>query len=446
MERKILIKNGLIVSMDDQIKNLPKGDILITDNKIEEVGASIEVEDAQVIDANGMIVMPGFVDAHRHLWETNVRGIASDLAFVEYLGTVLGKIAPQYQPDDVYVGNLLGALECINAGITTVFDWSHIMNSMEHTEAAIAGLRDSGIRGVFGYGTPGTSVWKWFYESKLTHPQNVEKLKLGHFSSQEGNLSLALCIRGPEYSTLEVTTADIAYARENNIPVSMHVGCGTFYKRYDAITKLHKNNLLGPDLNFAHGNFLQAADLKILADYGCSISVTPEIEMQMGLGFPITGEALRNGLLPSLGIDVISACGGDMFSQMKIALQTDRALINNQHIQNDTMPEKVSITCYDILKASTINGAKAVGLDHRTGSITKGKQADIILLSQENINMKPVSNVYSTIVLQSSLADIDTVLVGGKVVKRSGKLLHDKLATLYNKLELSHSRLMSMLQ
>jgi cytosine/adenosine deaminase-related metal-dependent hydrolase len=185
-----------------------------------------------------MIIMPGMVDTHRHLWETALRGLAANWTLMQYLQNMLGPLAAAYRPEDVYVGNLLGSLEAINAGITTVFDWSHIMNSPEHTDQAIQGLHDAGIRAVFGYGTPGTGVWEWFYESQRTHPRDAERVQARYFPGRDGLLTLALAIRGPEYSTFPVSRQDIALARELQIPVSMHVGCGSFGPRYGPLPAL----------------------------------------------------------------------------------------------------------------------------------------------------------------------------------------------------------------
>lgn len=435
---KTLLKGGNVITLDNGLGNFSKADVLIIDQKIAAIAPSIEAEDCQMIDASQMIVMPGFVDTHRHLWETALRGIAADYTLMQYLQIILGEFAPLYRPEDVYLGNRLGTLEAINAGITTIFDWSHIMNTPQHAEAAIKALRESGARAVFGYGTPGTSVWEWYYESKLTHPTDVERIQKQHFSSTDNLVTLSLAIRGPEYSTIEVTRHDITLARRLSLPISMHIGGGTFGPKYKGITQLHQAGLLGPDLNFAHGNSLSHDDLALLAEYNCSLSITPEVEMQMAIGLPITGKALSHGIRSGLGIDVVPGTGGDMFSQMKIALQTERALTNQEFLSRGEMPESLSITAKDILKMATLGGAQALGLSHKTGSLTVGKQADIILIHTNEINLFPVNDIVSSIVLQATPANVDTVFVAGKVLKRHGKLLQHNLDRL--RLDLLASR------
>ena len=424
---KILLKGGCVVTMDEQRHVFKRADVLITGERITAIQPDIDADDCEVIDASNMIVMPGFIDTHRHVWESVIRGIAGDYSLMEYLQHVLGPVAASFRPQDVYTANLLGALEALDAGITTLFDWSHIMNTPDHADSAIAGLKDSGIRAVFGYGTPGTSVWEWFYESKLTHPTDIERIIQQHFSSSDQLVTPAMAIRGPEYSAFDVAVQDITLARRLNLPISMHAGCGTFASTYQAVQQLASAGLLGPDLNFAHGNYLTVEDFKQLADNGCSVSITPEVEMQMGLGFPATGKAISGGLAPSLGVDVVSGASGELFTQMRMALQTERALVNDQLLRSGEMPQSVSLTMADALKWATINGAKALNLDRKTGSLVPGKQADLIMLNTDALNLSPVGDPIAAIVSQANVANIDSVFVAGKAVKRNGRLLHPHL-------------------
>ncbi|MDB5242534.1 MAG: hypothetical protein JWP57_3159 [Spirosoma sp.] len=427
---KILLQGGCVVTMDEQFTVVKHADVLITGERITAIQPGINADDCEVIDASQHIVMPGVIDTHRHVWESVVRGRAGDYSLMEYLQHVLGPLAASFRAQDVYTANLMGALEALNAGITTLFDWSHIMNTPDHADSAIAGLKDSGIRAVFGYGTPGTSVWDWFYESRLTHPTDIERICRQHFSSADQLVTPALAIRGPEYSAFDVTVQDITLARRLNLPISMHIGCGTFAAKYQAVPQLAQGGLLGPDMNMAHGNYLTEADFKHLADQGCSVSITPEVEMQMGLGFPATGRAIAGGLAPSLGVDVVSGVSGELFTQIRMALQTERALVNDQELRHGEMPQRVSLTMADALKWATINGAKALHLDRKTGSLAPGKQADLLMLSTDALNLSPVGDPIAAIVSQANVANIDSVFVAGKAVKRKGQLLYPHLSSL----------------
>jgi cytosine/adenosine deaminase-related metal-dependent hydrolase len=346
------------------------------------------------------------------------------------------------RPADVYTGTLLGALEALNAGVTTLFDWSHISNTPAHADAAVAALFQSGARVVYGHGTPGTHVGQWFMESKLSHPLDAVRIREQYFSSTNQLVTMALAIRGPEYATLEVSRQDIALARELGLPVSMHAGGGTYGKKYQPVRKLQAAGLLGPDLNFAHGNAFTDEDLGWLADYGCSVSVTPEVEMQMGLGWPITGKALRQGVCTGLGVDVVTGVSGDLFAQMRMALQTQRALDNQTYLDRGEMADQLTLTCGDMLHLATLEGARALGLHHTTGSLAPGKQADIILLDTRSIHTAPVTDPSVAVVLHACPGTVDSVYVAGKAVKRNGKLLYADLAGLQRQAEASRDYLL----
>src|SRR6187401_229781 len=163
MTERTLIKGGIVLTQDPNLGELPNADVLIEDDKIAAVGPDLSADGAKVIDAAGDIVIPGFIDTHRHTWETSIRTCAPDFALITYFGSILDKFAPHYRPDDVYAANLWGSLECINAGITTLVDWSHIINTPEHADEAIRGLRESGIRSVFAFGFPNTSIQAWWF-------------------------------------------------------------------------------------------------------------------------------------------------------------------------------------------------------------------------------------------------------------------------------------------
>ncbi|QGY46508.1 amidohydrolase family protein [Maribellus comscasis] len=442
--KTILIQHGTVLTLQNGVFVPKVADILVKNGKIVKIENEINHPvDDEIIDASGMIVMPGFVDTHRHLWETAFKGLAGNWTLMEYLNGVLGGIAPDFEPKDVYTGNLLGALEAINSGITTIFDWSHIMNSMEHAEAAIQALRDSGIRAKFGYGTPGTSVWEWFYESKLKHPLEAKTVRKKLLPSDEELVTMALAIRGPEYSTMEVTSHDILLGRELGLQVSMHIGGGAFGPRYNGVQKLFEAGLLEPDLNFAHANTISENDFKILANHNCSISVTPEVELQMGLGLPATGKAIKNRITCGLGVDVVTATSGNMFDQMKVALQAERAIQNEILYQKGEMPEKLTITDSDILKMATLGGAQTIGLADRTGSLEVGKQADIILIDTRNISIAPSVNPVSSVVLYAKENHVDTVMVGGKIVKRHGTLIYPHLQELMENARKSATRILN---
>ncbi|EHS54985.1 amidohydrolase family protein [Paenibacillus sp. Aloe-11] len=434
MNHRLLIKNGCVLTLDKTIGDFKKADILIEGTKIVAVQPELDASDYEVVDATNMIVMPGFVDTHRHTWESVVRNVGADWSLEKYLGRMYyGNIGAKLRPQDGYVANLLGALEALDAGVTTLLDWSMI-NSPDHTDELIRGLQESGTRAVFAHGAPGDAEY-WSRESQIRQSDDSRRVKKQYFSSDDQLLTMGLAIRGPEFSAWETAVDEIRFARELGVLCTMHLGFGTWGSVDRSIEKLHKAGLLGSDLNFVHANTLSYEEYKLIADSGASISVTPEIEMMMGHGYPATGLFMENGGRPSLGVDVVVSTGGDMFAQMKFALQAERSRINEKMLSRGEMPVEFTISARDILEFATIDGARALGLDHKIGTLTPGKEADLIMIRTDDLNMFPVNHPIGAVVQCANTSNVDSVFVAGKAVKRHGKMLHadiQRLRTLAN--------------
>jgi len=417
---RTLIKNGTIVTLDSDIGELQSADLLIEGGQIAKIEHEIDAPDAYRIDASDMIVMPGFVDTHIHLWETGVRGIAGDWTLLEYLDKMLGNLASHYTPEDIYLGNLVGAYEQLNGGATSILDWSHALNTPTHTDRAVDALVDSGIRAIFAHGPPGSDFEAWWYDSTKLHPaEDAQRLRADRLADDDARVTMGLAVRGPEFTTMEVAEHDIGLGRELDIPVSLHVGVS----EPDGIRELADVGLLGPDLNFTHATRQTKEEFQLLAEHGGSVSVTPEVEMQMGHGIPATGDVLDVGMRPSLGIDVVPNISGEMFTQMRMALQSQRALDNDEKIQRGDAVDSLTISARDALEFATIDGARALGLEDSIGTLTPGKQADIVLLQTDELTVSPVHSPIETIVFQASVRNVDTVFVGGTMVKREGTLV-----------------------
>ncbi|MBP1970788.1 cytosine/adenosine deaminase-related metal-dependent hydrolase [Virgibacillus natechei] len=421
MNRKVF-KNGIVLTIDQSIGNFTKADVLVEGSKIVEVKPNIEVSDCEIIDASNMIVMPGLVDTHRHTWESLVRNIGTDWSLQKYLASIYyGNIGSLRRPQDDYIANLLGALEALDSGVTTLLDSSMIMSN-DHTEEMIRGLQESGVRGVFAHGCPGDEEY-WNRESMLDNGEDARRIKEKHFSSEDQLLTMGLAIRGPEFSSWDTSVKEIQLARELGVVCTMHLGFGTWGSIDRSIEKLNKAGLLGPDLNFVHMNAVSPEEMRMIAANGGSISVTPEIEMMMGHGYPATGLCLENGVRPTIGVDVVTSTGGDMFAQMKFALQAERARVNGNLIASGEMPEPLHISANDMLEFATIDGAKALMLEDKVGSLTPGKKADIIMVRTSDLNIFPVNDPVGTVVQCTHTGNVDSVFVDGKAIKRNGEMV-----------------------
>ncbi len=425
MTDRLLLRSGHVISMDPAIGELPQGDVLIEDGRITAVEREISA-DAEVLDMTGRIVIPGFVDTHRHTWEAPIRGCAPDATLDDYFVDVLDTFAPVYTPDDVYAGNLAGALECINAGITTLVDWSHINNTPEHPDAAVRALAETGIRAQYAYGSANTSLSDYWFDSKIAIPgDDVRRIRSNHFASDDGLLTMALATRGPGFCTNDVVTAEWALARELDIPITVHVAMGRLAGRFGMVKQLHELGLLGADTTYIHCCYLSEEEWRMVADSGGTVSIAPQVETQMGHGWPPVMKAIEHGLRPSLSIDVVTTVPGDMFTQIRAAFGAERARLNAECWQADVPAPAMMLTARQMLELATVNGAHVAGLEHRTGSLTPGKRADVVALDATALNMAPVHDATAAVTLSADVSNVETVLVDGVVLKRDGKLLAD---------------------
>ena len=423
MPKRVLLRGGHVLTMDASIGDLFGGDLLIEDDRIAAVGASLEVGDAEVIDASDCIVMPGFVDSHRHTWETVIRGIAPDVALAGYFDIVLDQLAPAFRPEDVYAGNYLGSLEALDAGVTTVLDWSHINNTPEHADEAIRGLRDARLRAVYCYGNPNTSLADWWYTSTLEAPEDIRRVRDQYFSGDAGLLTLAMGTRGPGFCTPEVVRHDWELARDVGAPISVHAGMGPYAGRFSMVAQLNEMGLLGPDTTYIHCNHLSDEEFQLVADSGGKVSIAPIVEMTMGHGTPPTARALAVGLRPSLSIDVVTTVPGDMFTQMRTLFAQDRLLAHEAAFAAGNEEEPQLLSSREVLEFATIEGARVCDVEARTGSLRPGKQADVIVIRGDDTNTYPIIDPVSTVVLQADTRNVDTVFVAGEALKRDGKLV-----------------------
>jgi 5-methylthioadenosine/S-adenosylhomocysteine deaminase len=335
----------------------------------------------------------------------------------------------------MHIGNLVGALDQINSGVTTLFDWCHIVNTPAHADAAVDALREAGIRAIFAYGTPMT-----LFGTKEPHPADARRMRHERLSSSEALVTMALAIRGTDFAP-GTAEADITFARDLGVIASFHVACAKHGPRPQSMQSLAQQGLLGKDINLVHANFLSADEFRLVANHGATVSVTPEVEMQMGLGLPPTGAVLAAGAELNIGTDVVTGVSTDMFTQMRFLIQTQRALANDEFHRREVMPDKLAVTVADALELATIRGARCFGLDHRIGSLTPGKDADVVLLRRSDINMRAASDPIAAIVLHAGVANVDTVIVGGNIVKQNGKLAYGELPRRLAELERSSERL-----
>jgi cytosine/adenosine deaminase-related metal-dependent hydrolase len=406
--------------MDPTIGDFEKGDVLISGDKIVDVAPSIDAPNAQLLDCRERIVMPGLIDTHRHTWQSALRHHLGDEDFFGYGCAMLRGFGPLYRPEDIYIGNLLGAVSALEAGTTTLLDWSHALNTPAHADAAIDALFESGIRSIFAYGWSRSDGLNWTRNSELRHPDDIVRVRKSRLSSDSSIVTLAMAARGPEMTTMEVVNADFRLSRELGIRMSMHAGVAALIDKFRAVELMDDACLLGPDLTLIHVCASSNDELRRMADNGVTASIGPQVEMNsVGAGIPPLGRLLAAGVCPSLSGDTETTGTGDLFTQMKIALSCERMLVGNKLQPN----RERQIAVKEIVEIATLGGAKACGMDDRIGSLTPGKKADVIVLRADDLNLHPVTNAYGAIALAAHPGNVESVIVDGRFKKRDGRIL-----------------------
>lgn len=395
---RVLLRGGTVISMDSNIGDFETADLLIDGARIAAIGPDLAAS-AEIVDASNTIVMPGFVDTHRHMWQGQLRNILPNGLLSDYTRDITGVARNAFRPQDAYIGDLVIALGAINAGVTTVLDWSHIGNSPEHTDAAIQGLRESGLRGVYAYGAGAAGPENRF-------PDDIRRLRAEQFSSEDQLLTLAMAAG--------TNTAHWAVAREVGAPITLHVnGRGQLLPLADA---------MGPDVTYIHAPNLTDDEWRLVADTGGHISIAAPIEMEMGHGIPPIQQALDHGIRPSLSTDVETEMPGDFFTQMRtvFTLQRMQALARRRAGDADS---PALITVRDVVEFATVQGARDNALESKIGTLTPGKEADLVMLRKDRINVMPVNNAYGAVVLGMDTSNVDTVFIAGRLKKWRGELV-----------------------
>ncbi|MEV5958502.1 amidohydrolase family protein [Streptomyces sp. NPDC051987] len=441
---RVVLRGGTVLTMDPRLGNLPRGDVLIEDGVIAAVAPDLSVDEAETVDVTGHIVAPGMIDTHRHTWQTQLRALCADWTLADYLFGIRLGVSPAYFAEDVHLGNHLGALDALNSGVTTILDFSHCNNTPEHADAAITGLRDAGIRAVFGYG---------FFESNPLQPPHFtdHALRLAdfrrvadaHFPSRDSLVTLGVALT--EYGTrpFDTTRAEIAAAREHDALIVTHTGC--VWSLPSGVREFAAAGLLGPDQVHVHCNTLTDEEWRLLADHGAKLSISVETELNMGMGRPAFAAARRHGIKPTLSCDVVSLNTGDLLTQTRMGLSFQRWADTEELNLAGSDPTTVTVTAQEALAWTTVNAAEAMGLDHRIGSLTPGKQADIIVTGGPGMSQHPHLDPAGTLVFQTTPADVRHVLVAGRFAKRDGRLTGTDLPALLARADASAETVLSRL-
>ena len=422
--QKTLIRSGFVASQDPEIGNQDQLDVLIEGNTIAAVGRDIEAGDAHSVDASDCIVMPGFVDAHRHIWQGALRGVCADWSIMDYFTRIRLNAARFFTAHDMYAAQLQGGLEALNAGVTTVTDYCHNLLTPDHAFEAIRGLKESGLRAVWNYGFNFPPAEDPHFRSLQQRLAFLDEIAKRDFSSSDDLLTLGVA---PE----EAMLAGSPQVLDQQINAARAVGARLFWHANASaetppreVAGLHERGMLSSDMTFVHMAGTEQDEWRMLNDHGASVVFTPDTELQMGMRWPSSATAKKFGVNQAYGTDIVSNNSADMFTTLRVGLQALRAQLLEAEGE---MQSGVPITCEEVLKWGTIDAARALGMESIVGSITPGKRADILLLKGDSMTLTgwDRTNVAGAIVLHAQSTDVDTVWVDGEVVKQDGKLKMD---------------------
>ncbi len=470
--RRYVIRGGSVMSMDPKVGDFVQADVLVEGKKILAVGSNLGAGDAGVIDAHGRIVMPGFIDTHHHQFETVLRSFLADGVLINdgsgtpsgsitYYEYVLLKFATVYRPQDVYINELFGGLSQLDDGVTTVHDVSQIHHTPQHSDAAVQALFDTGRRAAFGY-FEGAGEGVTVNTPGYAYPQDAFRLVKKWFSSSD---QLVHMIMGGEvYLGAPVYTQSWQIGRQLGLQIAAHI-LSPFGIRpiLDTLAQgkggTGGNIGLGPDNLFIHMTGMSDPGWQGVKNAGAQVSLAVPIEMNMRHGMPPILKMQSLGMEPSLSVDVEVTLTADFFTQMRSMMNMQRVLVNQMILDQGLPPNPVDwglppaaaanpwptppaglpapLTTRDVLRYATMNGAKALRLDHKVGSLTPGKEADIIILDATRINVAPLNQVPGAVVSLMDRTNVETVIVAGKVRKWKGRLLDVDLHALRRQLEAS---------
>jgi cytosine/adenosine deaminase-related metal-dependent hydrolase len=406
-----LVRGAYVLSMDPAIGDLPRGDVHVRNGEIVAVGANVAAPGASVLDGRNMIVMPGFVDTHWHMWTTSLRAIIrnDDASRIGYF-PVSARLNNFFEPDDMYRSVRLGVAEALQSGITTLHDWAHNMRTPAHADANLRALDGAGIRARFSYG----------YHGGLQPADVMDLADLARVQRERaapgraGLVTLGMCSRG---STTQVSEDPVVWrtmhtewdgARKLGLPITLHVGAA------GAVAALERERLLGPDVMLVHPTRLSPAELRILADRRTVFSASPVTETRRtGEGGDIqVAEMLAAGVPVCLSVDHVAGLNCDFFNQMRV--------LHWQH--SHRIGDRVPLATRRIVELATIDGARGLGIADKVGSLTPGKRADLIMVRTTDVNIAPVGDVTHALVFTAQPRNVDTAMVDGRLLLRGGKL------------------------
>jgi 5-methylthioadenosine/S-adenosylhomocysteine deaminase len=413
-----VIRNAFVMTMEPGTGDIAGGDVHVKDGVIAAIGQYLEAPGSNTIKGEGMIVLPGLVETHWHMWNTLLRSMSGEKAEFGYFRTTAA-LGQKYEPSDMYQGTRLAAAEALNSGITFVHSWCHNIRGPAYAEADLRALRESGLRARFSYGPMQAHP-----NTQTIDLEDLERLSRNWGSySNDGLITLGMAWRGQGGNNpatavpSEIYTREIETARRLGLPITVHASGSR--PAAGQVDRIGKAKLLGKDMQIVHGIVLTAEEIAAIKAAGASVSLSPTTELRIGFGFPQTANLLAAGIPVGLSVDTVELSGNaDMFGIMKFI----------QNIENARSESEFKLSARRVLELATIEGARSMGMADRIGSLKPGKRADLIMVSTRDINLAVFGDPAHMLVTAAQPANVDTVVIDGRILKRSGRLVHLNVA------------------
>ena len=412
MTTRLLLRGGCVLTLGAKTPNFTQADLLIDDGRVADVGTELRARDAEVVDATDTIVMPGFVDTHRHAWKSLFRNLGERVSSGEASPSATD-VGDRSQPEDVYAATLIGLLGAVEAGITTVVDWSDLQLDEGVAEAALQAHADAGLRTVFVYAARPQA-------QRHEHGRPTTRQLLTRLADAAGPSTIIAFGSGALAPTdLDRVAADWAVARELSMPI--HADAGSKTSGRGVISRLAERGLLGADVTLVHCSELDDADLDAIASSGAAVSLAPSSEMAGGLGSPPIQQLIDRDIRPGLGVGDEQVTPGDMFAQMRATISLQHATVFDRRLAGKAgLPRLMSTR--DVIRYATVEGARVAGSGGVTGSLEPGMHADIIMLRTDRPNIFPINDPIGAVVWGMDTSNVDWVFVAGRPLMRSGAL------------------------
>jgi cytosine/adenosine deaminase-related metal-dependent hydrolase len=415
--RPVVFRHATVLTMDDARRVLTDTDVLVVGDRVAEIGPALAApSEALEIDATGGLLMPGMIDTHRHMWQTAMRGYGADWTLTQYFVWYYLEWGKLFRPEDVYAGNLLGAIEAIDAGVTTTVDWSHGLQTVDHAEAAVDALEEVPGRFVLAYGNIQAGPWEW---SAAPEFRDFVRRRIEGRGDMLG-FQMAFDVPGdPAFKE----RAAFEVARDLGATVTTHAGVWGATND-DGIKLMYDNGFMTPGTIYVHAATLTADSYNRIAATGGVVSVSTESEQSAGQGYPPTFQLRQHGIPISLSMDTSVWWSGDLFSAMRTTLSADRCRCHLDHHARQETVTNCELRAEDVVGWATRGGGHALGMDSVLGSVEKGKKADLVLIKNDaSPAMFPMLNPYGHVVFQAQRGDVHSVVVNGRLVKHNHALV-----------------------